>query len=217
MASTRDRGRPLRADAERNRQRLIAAAQELFASKGLSVGLDEIARHAGVGVGTAYRRFPDKEQLIEALFEDHIGRIVSLAEEALGRDEPWAALVGFMEAAVELNATNRGVKELMFSGRQGTALVDNKARRRLVPLVQELVRRAQASGELRADVEVTDMPLIQFMVAGLADLGGRHAPAIWRRQLGIVLDGLRTPDPRPLAAPPIGLPAFVETVSRRSR
>jgi AcrR family transcriptional regulator len=216
MASSRAPERPLRADAERNRQRLIAAAQELFATKGLAVGLDEIARHAGVGVGTAYRRFPDKQQLIDALFEDHVARLVAMADEALAHDDPWAGLVGYLEGAVEVNATNRGVKELMFSGGHGAALVD-RTRLRLAPLVQELVRRAQASGDLRPDVDFTDMPLIQFMVAGLADLGGPHAPAMWRRQLGIVLDGLRTPEPRPLAAPPIGLPAFVETISARSR
>ena len=75
--------RPLRADAERNRQRILNAAGELFAAKGLSVGLDEIARHAGVGVATAYRRYPDKEQLIRELFEERLGHLVARAEQAL--------------------------------------------------------------------------------------------------------------------------------------
>src|SRR3954454_17041113 len=109
----------LRADAERNRRRILDAAAELFAEKGLSVGLDEIARHAGVGVGTAYRRFATKDELIDALFEDRIGEIGALAESALESDDPWDGLVGFLESAVELHIANRAVKELIYS-RSGT-------------------------------------------------------------------------------------------------
>lgn len=208
MASTR----PLRADAERNRQRLLGAADELFAAKGLSVGLDEIARHAGVGVATAYRRFPDKSELIDALFENHVARLVAMAEGALEVEDPWTGLVGFLHSAVELNATNRGVKELMFGGAaDGTGLLD-RIRLQLAPIVSELVRRAQAAGDLRGDVTVTDIALIQFMVSGLGDLGGPHARGLWHRYLSLLLDGLRTPAPQALAVPPITLPQYVETM-----
>src|SRR2546423_10437444 len=91
--------KPLRADAERNRRRVLDAAAELFAAKGLAVGLDEIARHAGVGVGTAYRRFPDKRELIEELYEDRVARMVALAERALAADDAWEGLAGFIEQA----------------------------------------------------------------------------------------------------------------------
>jgi AcrR family transcriptional regulator len=208
--------RTLRADAERNRQRLLDAAAELFADKGLSVGLDEIARHAGVGVATAYRRFPDKAELIDALFEDRLDRLVALAEDGLAADDPWAGLVGFMEGAVEVHASNRGVKELMFSGGYAAAFV-GRAQLRLSPLVDELVRRAQASGDLRADVEFTDMPLIQFLVSGVGELGGPHTPGLWRRFLAIVLDGLRTPEPRPLPVPALSMQAFAETIAATTR
>jgi AcrR family transcriptional regulator len=213
VASSPAPDRPLRADAERNRRRLLDSAGELFATKGLSVGLDEIARHAGVGVATAYRRFPDKALLIDALLEAHVDRLLELAREALEVDDPWTGLVGFMEATVEVNATNRGVKELLFSGRHRLALV-GEARRRLMAVVDELVRRAQANGDLRSDVEVTDMPLIQFMVSSLGDLGGPHPIDLWRRYLGIVLDGLHTPRPRPLATPPLTPAAFVEAIGK---
>src|SRR5438309_11180038 len=106
--------KPLRADAERNRGRILDAAAELFAAKGLSVGLDEIAQHAGVGVGTAYRRFPDKRQLIEELFEDRVDSMAQLGEDALAADDPWEGLVGFLEQATELQIANRGLKELAF-------------------------------------------------------------------------------------------------------
>src|SRR4051812_25758248 len=101
----------LRADAERNRQRILDAAGELFARKGLCVGLDEIARHAGVGVGTAYRRFASKDELIDALFEDRVGEIAALAERALEADDPWEGLTGFLEGATELHVANRALKE----------------------------------------------------------------------------------------------------------
>jgi len=208
MASTR----PLRADAERNRQRLLGAADELFAAKGLSVGLDEIARHAGVGVATAYRRFPDKSELIDALFEHHVARLVALAKDALEVEDPWTGLVEFLHAAVEANATNRGIKELLFGGADRTVFVA-RARLQLAPIVDALVRRAQASGDLRSDVTVTDMALIQFMVSGLGDLRGPHAHGLWHRYLSLLLDGLRTPEPRPLAAPPITLAEFAETMT----
>lgn len=168
------------------------------------------------GACPSYRRFPDKAQLIDELFADHVGRLVVKAEEALERDDPWDALVAFMEAAVEVNATNRGVKELVFGGADGAGLVD-RARLQLAPLVQELVRRARASGDLRADVSLTDMPLIQFMVSSLGDLRGPYAAGIWRRYLRIVLDGLRTPEPTPLARPAISLPELAETMKASAR
>src|ERR1700761_4755874 len=99
MATTSER--PLRKDAERNRQRVLDAARELFAERGLGVSLDDIARHAGVGVGTVYRRFPDKEQLIDALFEERIGEMLSAAGESLEMPDPWLALVRFLERALE--------------------------------------------------------------------------------------------------------------------
>src|SRR5690349_18328147 len=99
--------KPLRADAERNRRRLLDAAAELFAAKGLSVGLDEIARHAGVGVGTAYRRFPDKAELIQALFDDRVAQLLALAEAGLADEDPWRGFVGFLDGATELQANNR--------------------------------------------------------------------------------------------------------------
>src|SRR3954462_3398719 len=101
----------LRADAERNRQRILDAAGELFARKGLCVGLDEIARHAGVGVGTAYRRFANKDELVDALFQDRVDELAAVAGRALEHDDAWEGLKGFLEAAVELHVANRALKE----------------------------------------------------------------------------------------------------------
>src|SRR4051794_21513366 len=194
----------LRADAERNRQRILDSAGELFAQKGLAVGLDEIARHAGVGVGTAYRRVCNKDELIDALFEERVDHLVALAERALEHDDPWEGLTGFLEGAVEMHVANRALKEMVFAAGGPVAERMAAARGRIAPVVQELIVRAQASGDLRADVAFTDMPLIQFMVSGVADIAG---PA-WRRYLGIVLDGLRTERPSALGHPALSQEEF---------
>jgi AcrR family transcriptional regulator len=209
--------RPLRADAERNRRRLLDAAAELFARKGLGVGLDEIARHAGVGVGTAYRRFSDKEELIEALFEDRLEQVPALAERAAANPDAFAGLVEFMEGAVALQSNDQGLKELFFGSPHAVERVA-AARDRILPAVQNLLRRAQAAGQLRRDVAETDVALIQFMLTGLSDITLRADPEVWRRYLAIVLDGLRTPAPSELPVPaisPEALDAVVRALPRR--
>jgi AcrR family transcriptional regulator len=183
--------RPLRRDAERNRQRILAAAREAFAEQGLSVTLDEIARRAGVGVGTIYRRFPDKEQLIDALFEDRMTEFVALAEDCLSAANAWDGLVRFLEQATEAHACDLGFKECALSGVHGLQRVA-RGRELMFPLVTQLVRRAQAEGSLRADVEPTDVPLLQLMLGALSEITRDIDPEIWRRYIGIVCDGLRT-------------------------
>src|SRR5215472_9190023 len=101
--------RPLRRDAERNRQRILRAAAEVFTTRGLQASLDDVARHAGVGVGTVYRRGPDKESLAEALFEARIEAMGALAETALAEPAPWTALLSFLERAYPPLATDRGL------------------------------------------------------------------------------------------------------------
>jgi AcrR family transcriptional regulator len=193
--------RPLRRDAERNRHRILEAAADAFAERGLTITMDDIAEHAGVGVGTVYRRFPQNELLIEALFEERVGELVALAERALEQDDPWEALVGFLERAQALQATNRGLKELVLStthGRERVACV----RERLAPLADALVERAQASGQLRADLDGTDLPVIQVMLGAVVDVTRDVAPETWRRMLAIVVDGLRAQESHtPLPAP----------------
>src|SRR3954454_7533369 len=111
--------RPLRADAERNRQRIIAAAASVFAERGLDVSLDEIAHAAGVGIGTVYRRFPDKDALIDALFEAKIDRAVALADTALEIEDPWEGFTTFMRGMCRMQAEDRGFKEALLVGDRG--------------------------------------------------------------------------------------------------
>ena len=197
-------GRRLRRDAERNRERILAAAAEAFAEGGLAATMDEIARRAGVGVGTVYRRFPDKELLIEALFEQRIDDLVALAEAA--RDEPdaWDGVLRFFEGFVSLQAADRGLKEVLLTPDRGQERVA-RARARLAPVVDALLERAKADGALRPDVVGPDLGLIQFMLGAVADATREVEPELWRRFLGIALDGLRTrrDAPSPLAPGPL--------------
>jgi AcrR family transcriptional regulator len=184
------RTRPLRRDAERNRQRILRAAAEVFTEHGLAATLDDVARRAGVGIGTVYRRFPDKEALVDALFEERLGALVALGEQALRRAGEWDALEWFLDQAGALLATDRGLQQiLMFTtyGRNRTG----EARASLKPLVSQLVGRAQAAGVVRGDLSPTDIPMIEFMLATVAGYADPARPGVWRRYLALILDGLR--------------------------
>jgi len=194
----------LRRDAERNRQRILGAAADAFAAGGLGVTMDEIARRAGVGVGTVYRRFPDKAILIDALFEQRVGELVELAEDALAHEDAWAGLARFFEGFLAVQAADRGLKEVLLSTAHGQERV-RQARARIGPAVRALVERAQAQGALRPDVAGSDIALVHFMVGAIVDYTHEVEPEAWRRLLAIVLDGLRTrrEAPSPLPTGPL--------------
>jgi AcrR family transcriptional regulator len=202
MATTSER--PLRRDAERNRQRILDTAGQLFAERGLGVSLDEIARHAGVGVGTVYRRFPDKDQLIDALFEARIGEILAVATASLEMSDPWEALVHFLERSMELQVENRGLKELVHGTTTGHARIE-QGRQQIQPLVDAVLHRAQQARVVRDDLTITDLPLLQHAIGEVADYTRETSPEAWRRVMLIALDGLR-PDrrrPSPMPVPPL--------------
>ena len=182
--------RPLRRDAERNRQRILKAASEVFNERGLDVSLDEIARHAGVGVGTVYRRFRTKEELIEALFMDQLDAIAVIGDQAFASPDPWSGLVSFMEGMAETMARNLGLRQMLMFATYGRDLVA-VARQRNAPLVERLVERAQAAGQLRADIRQTDIPFIVFILTEATHLAHAANPDIWRRYLTLILDGMR--------------------------
>jgi AcrR family transcriptional regulator len=198
-------GRPLRRDAERNRQRILDAARALVAEVGLDISHDDIARAADVGVGTVYRRFPDKQKLIEELFDERVDQIVALVDAARQLEDPWQGLRAFLEGNLELQAGDQGLKELMLGNSRATDLAQ-RAQRRIGSAVRELVARAHASGQLRADVGVEDFPLVQMMVGAVMEDARHIDPNLWRRALALLLDGYRadgkpTPLPGRMAAP----------------
>ena len=198
--------RPLRRDAERNRQRILEAASEVFNERGIDVSLDEIARHAGVGVGTVYRRFRTKEELVEALFMDRLDTVAAMADEALGAPDPWTGLVSFMERMAAVMAGDMGLRQILMFATYGRDLVAI-ARQRNAPLVERLVQRAQASGQLRTDIRQTDIVFIIFTLTDASYLAQAANPDLWRRYLTLILDGMRparegvTPLPEPALRP----------------
>jgi AcrR family transcriptional regulator len=196
--------KPLRRDAERNRQRILDAARELFAERGLGVTLNDVAHHAGVGVGTVYRRFPDKALLVEELFEQRLEELVALMEEALADPDPWRGLTTFLEQNLELQSQDFALKDLVLSTPEGFARVA-AIRSRLMPLGIQVIARAREAGALRPDIEVTDIPIIMMMLSTIID-GARDAdPELWRRYLQIVIQGLRAQPgpPAPLTVGPL--------------
>jgi AcrR family transcriptional regulator len=196
--------KPLRRDAERNRERILDAARDLFAEQGLGVTLNDIAHHAGVGVGTVYRRFPDKSRLIEDLFEQRLAELLALAERALEDPDAWHGLKSFLHAVLQLVASDRGIKDLLTANTDGLERI-SRVRRRLLPIGRELVGRAQEAGQMRKDVSAADLPVIQLMLSTLVDASHDIAPDLWRRYLGIITRGLAArPEQEPgLEAPPL--------------
>jgi AcrR family transcriptional regulator len=210
--------RPLRADAERNRRRILDAARDVFAARGLDASLDDIATHAGVGVGTVYRRFPDKDALIDALFEDKIAEVAGVARAALEIEDPWEGFTTFVSRVCALQAADRGFKEAMLGRDRGAERV-REARDQIAPIAIRLLRRAQAAGQVRPDLDPYDVPLIHFMVGFIADATRDVAPDYWRRTLVLLLDGIATrrDGPTPLPAPPLDDEQFPTAMSRKRR
>ncbi len=183
--------RPLRRDAERNRKRILDAASTLVAEQGLGISHDEIARAADVAVGTVYRRFPDKETLIEALYADRLDEVVAAAEAARDLPDPWQALVTFMTDTLEHQAENRGLGELAFGAARGMKL-STQARERVAPVVEDIVQRARAAGVIRPGVGAADLSLVPIMVGAVMESARGIDDDLWRRMLALILDGFRS-------------------------
>jgi len=182
--------RPLRKDAELNRQRILRAAAEVFTTRGLQASLDDVARQAGVGVGTVYRRFPDKEALVEALFEERIAELVGLAEEALAVPDSWEGLVQFLRRGGAALVSDRGLRQILMFADYGRNRVE-RGKARMQPVVTRLVQRAQQDGKLRADLMPTDFPFIEFMLTAAAEYAAPVKPDVWLRYLTLIIDGMQ--------------------------
>ena len=200
-ASTADVGgaRRLRADAARNHQRLIDAAAEVFAARGLDATLDDIARHAGVNVATAYRHFANKHELAREFLRQCVDQAVAIAEQAAAEADPWAGLTHFLERSLELIAHNRALVDVLkreYGAEQFAELLE-----RTTAALEQLLARARAAGVVRADVAATDFPPILEMLAAITGLGIPGVPAVPHRYIGLVLAGLR-PSPEPLPGEP---------------
>ncbi len=185
--------RPLRRDAERNRRRLVECAADLMSRKGLDVSYDEIAREAEMGVGTVYRRFPDRQDLLDAVFGDHVDTVCALADEAAREADPWRGIVGFFERQLELEAANPALGRAV-RGEDGSPAVVRRAHERMTPVVRDLLARAVAAGQVPPGVTPVDLVAVHRMVGSVLDASRASAPELWRRALAVALAGLRHAD-----------------------
>ncbi|MFT2706132.1 TetR/AcrR family transcriptional regulator [Clavibacter zhangzhiyongii] len=207
----------LRKDAERNRQKLIDAGRALLAERGMDTTLNEIAHHAGVGVGTAYRRFPHKQALFDAIFEQQISDLELVLHDSLANPDAWAGVVDYLERSLALQADDLGMAQVL-SGRRVRPEQHDWERDRLAPLVNELIAKAQAQGVVRSDASGTDLVFIQIGLIAVAEavrttdspLIRSDVHALHRRYLWLMLDALRV-HPHEASALPIAALTTDET------
>jgi AcrR family transcriptional regulator len=213
-ASTADVGgaRRLRADAARNHQRLIDAAAEVFAARGLDATLDDIARHAGVNVATAYRHFANKHELAHEFLAQCVDKAVAIAEEAAAERDPWIGLTRFLERSLDMIASNRALVDVL-SRAYGAEHFTEMLQRSSVPLGQ-LLARGQAAGVVRADVAVTDFPPILEMLSSVCGHGQADLPDLPHRYIGLILAGLR-PSGKPLPGEPLSQDRLLAMVAAK--
>src|SRR5215213_1331505 len=183
-------GRSLRVDAERNRERVLNAAREVFAEQGLDASTNEIARRAGVGIATLFRRFPTRDDLVAAAFDD-----------ALADPDPWQGFCSYIERVCRMQADDRGFADVL-TLTFPTANALEKERDRSAKAVAKLLMRAKASGRLRKDFAHQDVPLILMANAGVVMATREAAPEAWRRLVGYLLQAFAAERAEPLPEPP---------------
>jgi AcrR family transcriptional regulator len=181
--------RTLRADAARNRRRVLSAAAQVFGERGLAGSIDEIARAAGVGVGTVYRRFPSTAALVDAVFEDKVENMVIFAGEAAAFDDPWQGFVYFIRRSLDWQVQNRGLRAVRLR-RQLPGAGAARTRDTVAPILTAIIERAQVTGKLRPDVVVGDVLMLVTMLVAVFDYVDLHDPELGPRYLALMLDGL---------------------------
>lgn len=205
-----------RADAERNRRRVLDAAARVFAERGAAATLNDVARAAGVGVGTVYRKFADKEAVLDALFDDKIESLVRLADEASSLVDAGAAVRGFLLGLMEKRATDRGLDAILTAPGRSARFAEELGRR-FAPTVDRLVARAIDAGELRPDFTGQEVCLLGFMVGKVADITRATEPEAWRRYAQILVDGTRpSAATQPLSPAPLSFAEIAAALGRAS-
>ncbi|WP_194814988.1 TetR/AcrR family transcriptional regulator [Nocardia sp. XZ_19_385] len=204
QATTPAPPRRLRADAARNQQRILAAAADLFAEHGLEITLDDVAERAGVGVGTVYRRFANKKELIAEVFAQKIDEFAVAAEDAARHEDPWLGMVQFFEYACTHLATNRGFSDVLLELEDDLERF-TQVRDRIKPTVGFIIDRAKDAGALAPGIEPSDFFALIHMVDALAEFARPVNSDTWQRYMAIALNGLRSDavPRRPLTVAPL--------------
>jgi AcrR family transcriptional regulator len=194
--------RPMRSDARRNRERVLVAAEDVFSEMGLRAQIEEVARRAGVGVGTVCRHFPTKQALVEAVLEAMYESLLTDARRALEQPDPGTAFHTFFYALSEFQARHRALAEHMATEIDLPASAQ-PVRDSLREAIDELVTRAQDAGAIRADIGSADVALLFSGVAHATALAGALQPVLRKRYVALILDGLRPLEASPLPGKPL--------------
>lgn len=197
----RGREPTLRADAERNRDRLLQAAREVFAERGLRAPMSEIARRAGVGVATLFRRFPTREDLITATFADKMAAYAEAIDAAQADPDPWQGFRAYLERVCAMQAEDRGFTDVL-TMTFPTAKEFEAERDRAAAGFRELIERAKASGRLRQDFVHQDLIMMLMANAGVLNATVDAAPDTWRRLVAYLLRAFDAEAATPLPEPP---------------
>ncbi|MER6184226.1 TetR/AcrR family transcriptional regulator [Streptomyces sp. NPDC001652] len=210
-------GTGLRADAERNRDRILAAARRLYASEGLGVSMASVAREAGVGKATLGRRFATREELVNAVFADRMDAYAEAVTEALADPDPWHGFIGYLHAICAMQAADRGFADVLtmaFPAAKALEARRTEAYNRLL----ELITHAKDTGHLRDDFTHQDVVILLIANAGVVTATGDDAPDTWRRLVGHMIRSYATPGapiaPLPEAPGPSALYRAMVRLSR---
>lgn len=188
---TRDTPRPLRADAERNRERIVVAAATLFAERGLSVPLEDVARAAGVGVATLYRRFPTRADLAMEVFERNMEPATAVVDRALADPKPWDGFCHMVFGLCALQASDPGLRAMLTTAFPNSSRIEQQSSA-TVEKMAAVIARAQEAGVVRADVTLGDVVVTLLANAGVVEATRQHAPGASRRFAALMIDAFGT-------------------------
>ncbi len=205
----------MRSDAAQNRQALVDAALRLFNERGLAPTLDDVARAAGVGVGTAYRHFSDKTELAFAALEASLESMLQAAEAAALVPDGWSGLAEFFEVTIEPQATQQVLRDVLATDPESAPMLE--VHRRIGDSLSTLLSKAKEQGSVRQDVVVSDLAVLATLLGEVVRLFGPVAPDIWRRFLPLLLDGLRPGATTVLSAGPLSKEDFIAGMAAQAR
>lgn len=194
--------RPLRRDARESRDKLITAAQSEFAARGVDASLEKVAREAGVSIGTLYRHFPTRLDLLVTALRPRLHEFLDEAAKALEMDEPWEGFVYYLENLFGMQAGDRGFNDFLSRRFPGSAETE-RIHDQLCQEIEDVLARAQEAGEARPDITRADIINLIWSTGPIIDATATTAPNAWRRHLHLMLDAYRAERAHPIPEPPM--------------
>jgi AcrR family transcriptional regulator len=194
--------KPLRRDAREHRERLIAAGRREFAARGMDASLERIARDAGVAIGTLYRHFPTRMDLLLAALEPRVEEFLGGAKKAMEIDDPWDGFVYYLENLFRVQAGDRGFNDFLSRRFPGSAETE-RVHDQMCQQIEDVLTRAQEAGEVRSDITLADIVNLIWFNGRMIDATSTASPNAWRRYLALMLDAYRAERAHPLPEPPM--------------